>query len=70
VQFTGRVFFFEVAPSDVTPVLWVVMGAAAIGANAGSELVLVSVNLPLLQLYCFHTGLNRSAGGRVYRTAL
>jgi len=50
VQFTGRVFFFEMAPSDVTPVLWVVMGAAAIGANAGSELVRASVNLPLLQL--------------------
>ena len=48
VQFTGRVFFFEMAPSDVTPVLWVVMGAAAIGANAGSELVRASVNLPLL----------------------
>ena len=38
--FAYRVFFFEVGPDDVTPLLWVVMGAAAISANAGSTLLL------------------------------
>lgn len=40
VLFAYRVFFFEVGPDDLTPLLWVVMGAAAIGANAGSALIL------------------------------
>src|SRR5262249_45880418 len=34
-----RLFFREVDPDDVTPILWVVMGAAAITANAGFTLV-------------------------------
>jgi len=34
-----RLFFREVDPDDVTPILWVVMGAAAITTNAGSTLV-------------------------------
>src|SRR6266568_639991 len=29
-----RIFFLDVEPDDITPVLWVVMGAAAISANA------------------------------------
>ncbi len=35
-----RIFFFDVEPDDITPLLWVVMGAAAITANAGSTLIL------------------------------
>src|SRR5262249_14842565 len=34
-----RLFFREVDPDDVTPILWVVMGAAAITTNAGSTFV-------------------------------
>jgi tellurite resistance protein TehA-like permease len=33
-----RMFFFDVKPADVAPPLWIVMGAAAISANAGSAL--------------------------------
>lgn len=40
VQFTQRIFFADVRPQDVTPLLWVVMGAAAISTNAGALLVL------------------------------
>jgi tellurite resistance protein TehA-like permease len=38
--FTYRIFFFEVVPDDLTPILWVVMGAAAISTNAGADLIL------------------------------
>ena len=34
-----RMFFSALAPQDVTPPLWIVMGAAAISANAGSLLI-------------------------------
>lgn len=34
-----RVFFFDLKPSDVTPIVWLIMGAAAISANAGANLV-------------------------------
>lgn len=44
-----RIFFFDIGPADVTPMLWVVMGAAAISANAGSELLLRESGLPSLQ---------------------
>jgi tellurite resistance protein TehA-like permease len=38
--FAYRIFFFEVVPDDLTPILWVVMGAAAISTNAGADLIL------------------------------
>jgi tellurite resistance protein TehA-like permease len=38
--FAYRIFFFDVEPDDITPLLWVVMGAAAISVNAGSALLL------------------------------
>jgi tellurite resistance protein TehA-like permease len=43
-----RIFFFEVVPEDLTPVLWVVMGAAAITTNAGSTLILTGSGMPSL----------------------
>jgi tellurite resistance protein TehA-like permease len=46
--FAYRIFFFEVEPDDVTPLLWVVMGAAAITANAGSMLILTDSGVPFL----------------------
>ena len=33
--FAQRIFFVEFEPEDITPLLWVVMGAAAITTNAG-----------------------------------
>jgi tellurite resistance protein TehA-like permease len=38
-QFTFRLFYFAIEPDDITPVLWVIMGAAAISTNAGSSLM-------------------------------
>src|SRR5262249_44459302 len=38
--FAYRIFFFAVVPDDLTPILWVVMGAAAISTNAGADLIL------------------------------
>ena len=46
--FCYRIFFFEVGPEDVTPLLWVVMGAAAISTNAGSMLILTRSGVPFL----------------------
>jgi tellurite resistance protein TehA-like permease len=37
--FTHRIFFFAFEPDDITPLLWVVMGAAAISTNAGTALI-------------------------------
>jgi tellurite resistance protein TehA-like permease len=37
--FAHRIFFFAFEPDDITPLLWVVMGAAAISANAGTALI-------------------------------
>ena len=47
--FAYRMFFLEVAPDDITPVLWVVMGAAAITTNAGSALTLTDSHMPFLR---------------------
>jgi tellurite resistance protein TehA-like permease len=47
--FAYRIFFFEVKPDDITPLLWVVMGAAAITANAGSTLLLTDIGMTFLQ---------------------
>lgn len=47
--FAHRIFFFDIKPEDITPSLWVVMGAAAISANAGSALLLTDSEIPSLQ---------------------
>jgi tellurite resistance protein TehA-like permease len=49
VIFSYRIFFFAITPDDVTPSWWVVMGAAAISANAGSILVLTDSKIASLQ---------------------
>ena len=46
--FAHRIFFFDVEPDDITPLLWVVMGAAAIAANAGSTLILTDSSVAFL----------------------
>lgn len=46
--FAYRIFFFDIGPDDITPLLWVVMGAAAISANAGSTLILTDSGVPFL----------------------
>lgn len=48
VLFAHRIFFFDVGPDDITPLLWVVMGAAAISTNAGSTLIMTDSGLPFL----------------------
>ncbi|VAW37109.1 C4-dicarboxylate transporter/malic acid transport protein [hydrothermal vent metagenome] len=55
--FCYRIFFLNMQSSDYSPLMWVVMGAAAISANAGSNLLLtdpviqVLVNLrPVVQM--------------------
>lgn len=47
--FAYRIFFFDVEPEDVTPLLWVVMGAAAITTNAGSMLIVTNTGMIFLQ---------------------
>lgn len=37
--FTARIFFLRIEPRDMSPLFWVVMGAAAIATNAGSTLI-------------------------------
>ncbi|MCZ8166561.1 tellurite resistance/C4-dicarboxylate transporter family protein [Silanimonas sp.] len=46
--FCYRIFFLRLAPDDVGPLLWVVMGAAAISANAGTALIALETPLPFL----------------------
>jgi len=46
--FCYRIFFLALRPQDVGPLLWVVMGAAAISANAGTSLILSEPRLPFL----------------------
>ncbi len=48
VLFASRIFFLGFEPDDITPMLWVVMGAAAISTNAGSTLILTDSSLPFL----------------------
>jgi tellurite resistance protein TehA-like permease len=56
--FAYRLFFLRVEPADMTPLFWVVMGAAAISANAGSALILSRPDLPfLLGMRPFLTGM-------------
>lgn len=47
--FAHRIFFLPVDAADVTPLFWVVMGAAAISTNAGSTLILSEPDLGFLQ---------------------
>lgn len=47
--FSYRLFFLRVQPEDMTPLFWVVMGAAAISTNAGSMLILANPSMPFLQ---------------------
>lgn len=35
--FCYRIFFLALKPQDISPLLWVIMGAAAISANAGTS---------------------------------
>lgn len=46
--FSYRIFFFRLTPQDLSPLLWVVMGAAAISANAGTSLLLADAGMPFL----------------------
>ena len=46
--FCYRIFFLTLQPQDVGPLLWVVMGAAAISANAGTTLITEDPRLPFL----------------------
>jgi tellurite resistance protein TehA-like permease len=48
VLFSRRMFLLAVDADDVTASLWIVMGAAAISANAGSALVLSNSEIPFL----------------------
>ncbi|MGQ0711601.1 MAG: tellurite resistance/C4-dicarboxylate transporter family protein [Rhodoferax sp.] len=46
--FCYRIFFLTLKPEQVSPLLWVIMGAAAISANAGTSLMLADTQLPFL----------------------
>lgn len=55
--FCYRIFFQRFQPEDTSPLLWVIMGAAAIGVNAGTGLLKADVQLPfLLALHPFIDG--------------
>lgn len=47
--FSYRIFFLRVEPADMTPLFWVIMGAAAISTNAGSTLLVTPTGLPFLE---------------------
>ncbi len=46
--FCYRIFFLTLKPQDISPLLWVIMGAAAISANAGTALIIEDPRLPFL----------------------
>lgn len=46
--FCYRIFFLTLKPQDISPLLWVIMGAAAISANAGTSLLISDPGLPFL----------------------
>ena len=46
--FCYRIFFLSLKPQDLSPLLWVVMGAAAISANGGTSLLESQGQLPFL----------------------
>lgn len=46
--FCYRIFFLTLKPQDISPLLWVIMGAAAISTNAGTGLMIEDTLLPFL----------------------
>lgn len=46
--FCYRIFFLTIKPEEVSPLIWVIMGAAAISANAGTSLLTEEPYLPFL----------------------
>jgi tellurite resistance protein TehA-like permease len=46
--FCYRIFFLALKAQDIGPLLWVVMGAAAVSANAGTTLITEDARLPFL----------------------
>lgn len=46
--FCYRIFFLSLKPQHLSPLLWVVMGAAAISANAGTSLIESETQVPFL----------------------
>lgn len=46
--FCYRIFFLNLDPMDISPLLWVIMGAAAISASAGTSLMTAEPYLPFL----------------------
>ena len=48
--FCYRIFFLRLRPQDVSPLLWVTMGAAAISANAGTSLLMEDSHLSFLEM--------------------
>lgn len=46
--FCYRIFFLSFKPEDTSPLLWVIMGAAAIAVNAGTGLLGTKMTLPYL----------------------
>lgn len=46
--FCYRIFFLTLKPQDISPLLWVIMGAAAISTNAGTSLLSVNTSIPFL----------------------
>lgn len=49
--FCYRIFFLDMSDSDYTPLMWVIMGAAAISANASSALALSSPAMSVLAAF-------------------
>lgn len=47
--FCYRIFFLNLDPKDISPLLWVIMGASAISASAGTSLMTSDSYLPFLQ---------------------
>lgn len=47
--FSYRIFFTRVQPTDMTPLFWVIMGAAAIATNAGSALIVARPTVRFLE---------------------
>jgi len=46
--FCYRIFFMNMEVKDYSPLMWVIMGAAAISANAGSSILLTDPVIPML----------------------
>lgn len=47
--FCYRIFFQRLQPEDTSPLLWVIMGAAAIAVSAGTSLLNAHIDLPFLR---------------------